>query len=159
MYFLSIWRAEIKLKTHLLFYSEWQTSHTSVLNPSKKSRIRYSACLLVALNDLTCVTRLEILCVCHLKWRATWHVLDFIYGFREHMHVFPVPRVWCTDEEAIHQARWDTAGLTCFPNSCWLQSTWPVHCIYVTWMYDSPEAVRHCHHHGALDIFMYLWLY
>lgn len=149
MCLLSIWRAEIKLKTHLLFYSQI---------PQTAGNLRCSTCLLVALYS----GNFE-----HVSPEVTGYylvsdVLAFIYGFREHMHMSfqSLMRVsLISDEEAIHQAHWDTASLTCFPNICWLQSTWPVHCICVTWMYDSPEAVHHCHHHGALDIFMYLWLY
>lgn len=60
---------------------------------------------------------------------------------------------WCSGRPPLRYR-----GPILLSNSCLLQSTWPVRCIYVTWMYGSPEAV-HCHHHGALDIFMYLWLY
>lgn len=43
-------------------------------------------------------------------------------------------------------------------NSSLPLSICPVGCGHVLWIYESPEAVS-WHYHGALDIFMYLWLY
>lgn len=82
---------------------------------------RYLTCFLVS---LLCMTRAGHTTVCGFKHASpdmtSYYLVSdvlvfrvFTSGFREHMHVFPIPQVQYNDEVAVHQAHWDTASLSC----------------------------------------------